>query len=40
MSRNMTFFLNFGLVMAIENLKKQLILARSIFNTAFWLNEI
>jgi hypothetical protein len=40
MSRNMTFFLNFGLVMAIENLKEQLILVLSIFNIAFWLNEI
>jgi hypothetical protein len=40
MSRNMTFLKNCGLIMAIENLKEQLIFALSIFNIAFWLNEI
>ncbi len=31
------FFLNYGRIMAIENLKKRMISARLIFNIAFWL---
>jgi hypothetical protein len=38
MYRIWRFFLDFGGILAIENLKKYMILALVISNTAFWLN--
>jgi hypothetical protein len=33
-------FLNFGWILAVENLKKHLKLALLIFNTAFWIHPL